>query len=129
MYAIGDEELLDYVIERDFEDTVSRAILVAVEDMERIGKVKLTRLLRGLGISEWRTREHVEKHYGRLRQLNSYQILDFEESLIRLGLLDVELGHTLSLTTSGKRALGGREPIRAQIPWPFPVKPLPGRNE
>ena len=129
MYAMGDEELLDYVIERDFEDTVSRAILVAVEDMERIGKVKLTRLLRGLGISEWRTREHVEKHYGRLRQLNSYQILDFEESLIRLGLLDVELGHTLSLTTSGKRALGGREPIRAQIPWPFPVKPLPGRNE
>ena len=46
--AIGDEELLDYVIEKDFEDTVSRIILSAVTSFENgVGKVKLTKMLRG----------------------------------------------------------------------------------
>ncbi|MGA1820571.1 MAG: HRDC domain-containing protein [Thermoplasmatota archaeon] len=127
--AIGDEELLDYVVEKDFEDTVSRIILSAVGQFpEGVGKVKLSKLLRakdpGFVIS---TRPEMRDTFGRLRILDGDQVMDFIESLVRLSLLDLEDPEfpRLVLTNKGERALQGSKQIPAQIPWPLPSKDVP----
>ncbi|MBN1540430.1 MAG: HRDC domain-containing protein [Candidatus Thermoplasmatota archaeon] len=127
--AIGDEELLDYVVEKDFEDTVSRIILSAVGQFpEGIGKVKLSRLLRakdpGFVIS---SRPDVRDMFGRLRLLDPDQVLDFMESLVRLSLLDIEDPEfpRLVITNKGEKALCSSKLIPAMIPWPLPSKDVP----
>ncbi|MGA1793477.1 MAG: HRDC domain-containing protein [Thermoplasmatota archaeon] len=127
--AIGDEELLDYVVEKDFEDTVSRIILSAVGQFsEGVGKVKLSKLLRakdpGFVIS---TRPEMRDTFGRLRILDADQVMDFIESLVRLSLLDLEDPEfpRMVLTKKGERALQGNKQIPAQIPWPLPSKDIP----
>ncbi|MEA3558419.1 MAG: hypothetical protein U9R75_04115, partial [Candidatus Thermoplasmatota archaeon] len=89
--AVGDEELLDYVVEKDFEDTVSRIVLGAVNLFpEGLGRVKLTKMLRGKDPG-FVISDHPEMvdHFGRLRILDDDQIMDFIEALIRLSLLEV----------------------------------------
>lgn len=127
--AIGDEELLDYVVEKDFEDTVSRIILSAVDQFpEGVGKVKLSKLLRakdpGFVIS---TRPELRDTFGRLRLLDGDQVMDFIESLVRLSVLDIEDPEfpRLVITKKGERALQGNKQIPAQIPWPLPSKDIP----
>ena len=90
--AIGDEELLDYVVEKDFEDTVSRIILTAVDLFENgVGKVKLSKLLRGKDPGfVIRSNVELRDHFGRLKLLNGDQVLDFIESLVRLSMMDIE---------------------------------------
>jgi len=127
--AIGDEELLDYVVEKDFEDTVSRIILSAVDQFpEGVGKVKLSKVLRakdpGFVIS---SKPDMRDAFGRLRILDPDQIMDFMESLIRLSLLDIEDPEfpRLVITKKGERALMGNKQIPAMIPWPLPSKDIP----
>ncbi|MGA1849190.1 MAG: HRDC domain-containing protein [Thermoplasmatota archaeon] len=127
--AIGDEELLDYVVEKDFEDTVSRVMLGAVSMFEEgVGKVKLSRLLRGKDPGFVISRKPEARDlYGRLRILDEDQALDFMESLIRLSLLDLEDPEfpRLMLTKKGERALASSKQIPAMIPWPLPAKEIP----
>jgi ATP-dependent DNA helicase RecQ len=127
--AIGDEELLDYVVEKDFEDTVSRVILGAVSLFgEGVGKVKLSRVLRGKDPGFVISRKPDARDlYGRLRFLDEDQTLDFMESLIRLSLLDLEDPEfpRLRLTRKGERALASSKQIPAMIPWPLPAKDVP----
>ncbi len=127
--AIGDEELLDYVVEKDFEDTVSRVILGAVSMFEEgVGKVKLSRVLRGKDPGFVISRKPEARDlYGKLRILDEDQTLDFMESLIRLSLLDLEDPEfpRLILTNKGKRALSSSKQIPAMIPWPLPAKEIP----
>ncbi len=127
--AIGDEELLDYVIEKDFEDTVSRIILAAVDvHTDGVGRVKVSKILRGKDPgSVIRSISEMRDHFGRLRILNGDQILDFIESLVRLSLLDIEDPDfpRLVLTKKGNRALKSNRSIPAMIPWPLPSKDIP----
>ncbi|MBN1390953.1 MAG: HRDC domain-containing protein, partial [Candidatus Thermoplasmatota archaeon] len=118
-----------YVVEKDFEDTVSRIILSAVRQFpEGVGKVKLSRLLRakdpGFVIS---TRPDVRDMFGRLRLLDADQVLDFMESLVRLSLLDIQDPEfpRLVITRKGEHALSGSKQIPAMIPWPLPSKDIP----
>lgn len=127
--AIGDEELLDYVIEKDFEDTVARIMLSTVSLFEEgVGRMKLTRVLKGKDpgfIIGGRT--EVRSSYGRLRILDEDQVMDFIESLLRLSLLDIKDPEfpRLVMTKKGEKALGSIRPIPAQIPWPLPSKEIP----
>jgi len=126
--AVGGEELLDYVIERDFEDTVSRVILEAVSGCkDGIGKTKLTRVLRGKdpGYILGRGRA-LRDFYGRLSLLDSDQVLDFLESLMRLGMLEVEDTEfpRLVLTKRGLNAMKKGDQVPAMIPWPLPAREL-----
>lgn len=127
--AIGDEELLDYVVEKDFEDTVSRIVLSAVAQFENgVGKVKLSKMLRGKDPGSLiRSSAEMRDHFGRLRLLNGDQVLDFIESLVRLSLLDIEDPEfpRLVLTKKGNRAVGSNKQIPALIPWPLPSKDIP----
>lgn len=127
--AIGDEELLDYVIEKDFEDTTSRIILSAISAFEEgAGKGKIEKLLRGKGPGMVLSGNYeLLDHYGRLSLLNRDQILDFIESLIRIGLLEVSGPDfpRLILTRKGDRALKKDKSIPAMIPWPLPSKEIP----
>ncbi len=127
--TIGDEELLDYVLEKDFEDTASRVILFAASGFEEgVGRVKLTKLLRGKdpGIILSGGFDLLD-HFGRLSLLDGDQVLDFIESLIRLGLLEVSGPDfpKLKVTRSGMKALKSEKEINAMIPWPLPGKDLP----
>lgn len=127
--AIGDEELLDYVIEKDFEDTTSRVILSTVSSFkDGAGKGKIEKLLRGKdpGLVLSGNYELLD-HFGRLSLLDRDQVLDFIESLIRLGLLDISGPDfpRISLTKKGERALKKNKAIQAMIPWPLPSKELP----
>ncbi|MFW3146026.1 MAG: HRDC domain-containing protein [Thermoplasmatota archaeon] len=127
--AIGDEELLDYVIEKDFEDTVARIIISSVSLFdEGVGRVKLTRILKGkdpgfviMGRPEMRA------SYGRLRMLDEDQVMDFIESLLRLSLLDIRDPEfpRIAVTKKGEKVLGSAKLIPAQIPWPLPSKDVP----
>jgi superfamily II DNA helicase RecQ len=126
--AVGGKELLDYVIERDFEDTVSRVILEAVSGCkDGIGKTKISRVLRGKGpgfiLGKGR---QLRDFYGRLSLLDSDQVLDFLESLVRLGMLEVEDAEfpRLVLTKRGNGALRKGDLIPAMIPWPLPSREL-----
>ncbi len=126
--AVGGEELLDYVIERDFEDTVSRVILEAVSGCkDGIGKTRLTRVLRGKdpGYILGRGRG-LRDYYGRLSLLDSDQVLDFLESLMRLGMLEVEDTEfpRLVLTKRGLNAMKKGDQVPAMIPWPLPAREL-----
>lgn len=126
--AVGGEELLDYVIERDFEDTVSRIILEAVSGCkDGIGKTKISRVLRGRdpGFILGKGR-NLRDFYGRLDLLDPDQVLDFLESLLRLGLLEVEDTEfpRLMVTRKGSSALKRTEPVPAMIPWPLPSREL-----
>jgi len=127
--AIGDEELLDYVIEKDFEDTVARVILGAVSIFdEGVGKVKLSRVLRGKDPGFVISRKpEARELYGKLRILDEDQTLDFIESLIRLSLLDLEDPEfpRLRITRKGERALVSSKLIPVMIPWPLPAKEIP----
>jgi ATP-dependent DNA helicase RecQ len=127
--AIGDEELLDYVVEKDFEDTVSRIILSAVSLFENgIGKVKLSKMLRGKDPGfVIRSKAELRDFFGRLGILNSDQVLDFIESLVRISLLDIEDPEfpRLVMTKKGTRALRSNKQIPAMIPWPLPSKDIP----
>jgi ATP-dependent DNA helicase RecQ len=127
--AIGDEELLDYVVEKDFEDTVSRIILSAVTLFDNgVGKIKLSKILRGKDPGFIiRSKEEMRDHFGRLRILDGDQVLDFMESLLRLSLLDIEDPEfpRLVVTKKGKRALRSNKQIPAMIPWPLPSKDIP----
>jgi ATP-dependent DNA helicase RecQ len=127
--AIGDEELLDYVVEKDFEDTVSRIILSAVASFEiGVGKIKLSKVLRGKDPGfVIRSRAELRDHFGRLKILDSDQVMDFIESLIRLSLLDIEDPEfpRLILTKKGKRTMRSNKQIPAMIPWPLPSKDIP----
>ncbi|MFO8050337.1 MAG: HRDC domain-containing protein [Thermoplasmatota archaeon] len=127
--AVGDEELLDYVIEKDFEDTVSRIILGAVALFpEGLGRVKLTRVLRGKdpGIVITENPELLD-HFGRLGLLDEDQILDFIESLIRLSHLEIQNPDfpRLLVTKKGTKAIRSNKLVPAQIPWPLPSKNIP----
>jgi len=127
--AIGDNELLEYVIEKDFEDTVSRIILSLAERFgDGVSRTRLCKLLLGKDpgyILEGR--QDLLDLFGRLKVLDADELLDFVESLIRLGLLSITNPDMprLLLTPEGKRALGSDRLIPAQIPWPLPAIPLP----
>jgi ATP-dependent DNA helicase RecQ len=127
--AIGDEELLDYVVEKDFEDTVSRIILTAVSiQVDGIGRVRLSKMLRGKDPgSAIASGPEMRDLFGRLRILNADQCLDFMESLVRLSLLDIHDPDfpRLMITKKGTRALRSNKQIPAMIPWPLPSKDIP----
>lgn len=127
--AVGDEELLDYVIEKDFEDTVSRIILGAISNFkDGIGRTKITRILRGKDPGLVIT-DHPEllEYFGRLDLLDNDQILDFIEALIRLSLLEVESQEfpRIVVTKKGYKALKSTRQVPSQIPWPLPSKDIP----
>jgi ATP-dependent DNA helicase RecQ len=127
--AVGDEELLDYVVEKDFEDTVSRIVLGAVNLFpEGLGRVKLTKMLRGKDPG-FVISDHPEliDHFGRLRILDDDQIMDFIEALIRLSLLEVRDPDfpRIAVTKKGIKALTSNKLVPAQIPWPLPSKNIP----
>ena len=123
--AIGDDELLEYVIEKDFEDTVSRIILKAVRFFpDGIGKKRLAKLLKGMDPDFVISRHQgARDHFGRLSLLSMDQILDFIESLIRLSLLEIDDPDfpRLMITPSGERSIGKEDQIPAMIPWPLPT--------
>jgi ATP-dependent DNA helicase RecQ len=127
--AIGDEELLDYVLEKDFEDTTARIILGAASSFEEgVGRVKLSKLLRGKDPGMILSGEfELRDHFGRLSLLDPDQVLDFIESLVRLGLLEVSGSDfpRLKVTRSGLKSLRSGKNIPAMIPWPLPGKDLP----
>lgn len=127
--SIGDEELLDYVLEKDFEDTTSRIILYAVSSFETgVGKGKLTKLLLGKDPGFILSGNFPMKdHFGRLSLLDRDQVLDFIESLVRLGTLEVSDGEfsRLTITKKGSRSLKKDSMIPAMIPWPLPARELP----
>lgn len=60
--AIGNDELLDYVLEKDMEDTVSRVILNTLHAWGPMGKKKLSNLLRGKNPYQFRTPLHYPKN-------------------------------------------------------------------
>ena len=129
---MGDEELLEYVIEKDFEDSEGRIILETVKRFkDGIGRVRLSRLLRGSDPG-FVIDVHPEARdmYGRLELLSLDQITDFIESLIRLGGIEVDGVDfpRLTITKKGIRALRSDSLIPAQIPWPLPPRevPIPG---
>ena len=126
--AIGDEELLDYVIEKDMEDTTARVILGCLRSFPKgSGRKRLGKVLRGkdpgyiIG-----GRSEAIAHFGRLAQLDEDQVLDFIESLIRLGLVELAPGElpTVRISDLGEKALRSRDLIPAMIPWPFPAKEI-----
>jgi len=127
--AIGDEELLDYVIEKDMEDAVSRVILGCLREFERgAGRKRLARVLRGKDPGFLLNgREMLRTHFGRLSQLDEDQVLDFIESLTRLGLVEPVPGElpTIRVSEQGERALSSRDQIPAMIPWPLPARDVP----
>ena len=127
--AIGDEELLDYVVEKDFEDTVARIILSSVMQFpDGVGKVRLSKLLRARDPSYViSSRSDLREVFGRLRLLDGDQVLDFMESLVRLSLLDIEDPEfpRLVVTKKGEKALVGTKQIPVMIPWPLPSKEIP----
>jgi ATP-dependent DNA helicase RecQ len=127
--AVGDEELLDYVIEKDFEDTVSRIILGAAGMFpEGVGRVRLSNVLRGKDPGYIITdHQELAGYYGRLRLLDPDQLLDFIESLIRLSMIEVREPEfpRLIVTGKGSKALGSSRIVPAQIPWPLPSKEIP----
>ncbi len=124
--VIGDEDLLDYVIEKDFEDTVSRIILVLCQHFEKgIGKGKLSRILKGRDRGALFSMDpEICESFGRLYLLSLDEIMDFLESLIRMGMLEVIEPDfpRLVLTRSGEKAIRSRKGIDARIPWPLPSK-------
>ena len=133
MSIITDDDLLDYVIERDMEDVTSRIILGALNTTGPIGAMKLVHLLRGNKPYLFRGNEEWYPHFGRLQSLDRDQILDFTESLIRLGFVCSEPWGTrnrlLRLTGKGGAAIRHPDkPIPAMIPWPMPCKPFPDRK-
>ena len=121
--AIGDEDLLDYVIEKDMEDTVARIILSALS-VENMGQKKLASLLRGRKGHLFKDKPDLQLLYGKLSQLEEDQVLDFIESLNRLGLVcrvNRDGGYpVMGITAIGMGALNQRSDIPAQIPWPLP---------
>lgn len=126
--AIGDEELLDYVIEKDMEDTTARIILACLKCFTKgSGRKRLGKVLRGkdpgylIG-----GRTGLLSHFGRLAQLDEDQVLDFIESLTRLGLVEPAPGDlpTVRISERGEKALGSRDMIPAMIPWPFPAREI-----
>jgi len=129
LMADGNEELLDYVIEKDMEDTVSRVILSSLETLEKgVGRKRLTKVLRGKDPGFLMDgREALRPSFGRLGQLDEDQVLDFLESLIRLGLVDVLQGElpTIAISERGRKVLRSRDMVPAMIPWPLPSKHLP----
>ena len=134
VYSMNNDELLDYVLEKDMEDTVSRIILNALKARGPMGRKKLCNLLRGKKPYQFRTplkypSEGVEIHWGRLGQLEEDQTLDFIESLTRLGLIEPKsfngIATQLSVSPMGLKALENRDQIGAMIPWPFPAHTFP----
>lgn len=127
--TVGDEELLDYVIEKDFEDTAARVILSAATCFEEgVGRVKLSKLLRGKDPGMVLSGNfELKDHFGRLSLLDEDQLLDFMESLVRLGLLEISGTDfpRLILTGKGIKSLKSGDAIPAMIPWPLPGKDLP----
>lgn len=131
--AISNDDLLDYVLEKDMEDAVSRVILNAVTDLGPIGQKKVANLLMGRNPNKYRTADIekmsiVRKSFGRLSQFDEDQILDFMESLNRLGL--VKRGYVgnqwyYTITPQGTRAIQSRDQIGAMIPWPLAAKDFP----
>ena len=131
--AIGDDELLDYVLEKDFEDTTSRVILSAVSLFDDgVGKGKLTNLLRGRDPGFILSGNfELKDHFGRLSLLDRDQVLDFIEALIRLGQIDVSGTEfpRVSISKNGKRSLKKGTFIPALIPWPLPARHIPLPND
>ncbi|RLF68660.1 MAG: hypothetical protein DRN57_03260 [Thermoplasmata archaeon] len=127
--TVGDPKLLDYVVEKDFEDTVSRVILSAIESHEKgVGRSRLVRLLRGKDPGAILSgRYDLLDHFGRLSLLSSDQLLDFLGSLERLGVIETKEPDfpRLHLTGKGRTAMKRRKDIPAQIPWPLPPRELP----
>lgn len=127
--AVGDEELLDYVIEKDMEDAVSRIILGCLKCFERgTGRKRLSRVLRGKDPGYLIDgREEVTPFFGRLSQLDEDQVLDFIESLTRLGLVQSTPGDLpmIEISERGRKALLMRDAIPAMIPWPLPARTIP----
>jgi len=128
---IADNDLIEYVVEVDLEDKVSRIILDCNRDLDTVGTCTLVDFLRGYGTFRHRRGKNWEsarQHYGRLRQLTRDQVHDFVESLTRLGLIDrIPYGryHQCTITQKGLSALKSNAPIPAQIPWPLPSKRWP----
>jgi ATP-dependent DNA helicase RecQ len=126
--AIGNDELLDYVLEKDMEDAVSRVILGCLRGYDRgVGRKRLAKLLRGKDPGYLMNgRDGLRSHFGRLSQLDSDQVLDFIESLTRLGLVQPCPGElpTISISDAGRKALSSRDQIGAMIPWPLPVREI-----
>lgn len=124
--AVGDEELLDYVIEKDMEDAVSRIILGCLKCFEKgTGRKRLSRVMRGKDPGYLIDgREKVTPFFGRLSQLDEDQVLDFIESLTRLGLVQNTPGDLpmIEISERGRKALLMRDTIPAMIPWPLPAK-------
>ena len=124
--AIGNDELLDYVIEKDMEDTVSRVILGCLRSYDKgVGRKRLAKVLRGKDPGYLMNgREGQRPHFGRLSLLDEDQVLDFIESLTRLGLISSQPGElpTISISEAGRKAVSSRDQIGAMIPWPLPAK-------
>ncbi|MGA1822789.1 MAG: HRDC domain-containing protein [Thermoplasmatota archaeon] len=127
--AIGDQELLEWVVEKDFEDTVSRIILNCAMFFEKgIGRKRMAMLLKGMDPDFVISRSQGAKDFhGRLSLLDMDQITDFIESLMRLGLLSLDDTDfpRISITDKGRKALRGSKTIPAMIPWPLPATEVP----
>jgi len=127
--VIGDQELLEWVVEKDFEDTVSRIILSSVMFFEDgVGRKRLARLMRGMDPDYVISRvQGAKDFYGRLSLLDMDQITDFTESLLRIGLLTMDRSEfpRISISDTGRKALKRSDPIPAMIPWPLPAENIP----
>lgn len=127
--VIGDQELLEWVVEKDFEDTVSRIILNCTMFFEDgIGRKRMAMLMKGMDPDFVISRNQGAKDfYGRLSLLDIDQITDFMESLLRLGLLSLDGSEfpRLTISAKGRKALKGSNPIPAMIPWPLPAEDIP----
>jgi hypothetical protein len=140
MMSVGNEELLDYVIERDLEDTAARIIIMTVRDIEGpiygIGKMKLCHFLRGKKpylFRGHRFEQATKEHWGRLSQFDDDQVLDMIDSLVRLGMLNSHQApyiHSQIIDTlqRGLEALKHSEAIPMSIPWPLPAKEFPAHQ-
>jgi len=143
MNTTGDsqvDDLLDYVLEKDLEDTAARVIMRAVREMGGAGKRSLCHFLRGKKPYMFRnTRSpHNSKYaskenWGRLSQFDDDQVYDRVESLVRLGMLHQHpLPHLHSeivvLSDRGDEALRHMELIPMMIPWPLPKLEFPAHQ-
>lgn len=130
---IGDDDLLDYVIEKDFDDTVGRVILNAVRATGEIGEVMLTHLLRGRKPYMFKGDDKYLPHYGKLQMLSQDEILDYIACAVRKGFIvgdrPIFNRMIIQISPSGDRARFSSKPLGMRIPWPLENKKIPEYRE
>ena len=128
-FAIGDDELLSYVLEVDMEDAVNRVILTALDATGPSGIIKLINLLRGKKPYMWRGKKDLYPYFGRLQQFSQDQVYDFIEGLKRFGHINstetYRRHYRIVISEVGMKGIKSKKLIKAQIPWPLPCKEFP----